>query len=733
MTRRLAILILALGLLVGFCRAQTTTSTRPVALATRVDQPPKLDGSLTDPVWLTAHAITEFRQQEPREGEPATEKTEVRILYTSRAVYFGIICFDSKPDLLLATELRRDVSLDLDDSFEIAIDSAHDRRNAYVFQINPLGTQRDGVINEEQQNFMGDFDPGWDGVWISSARRTPSGWSATIEIPFSTLNLNASGDIVLGLNFKRFIRRLNEQDLWSAWPRIFGITRISEAGELRGIQDIRSKRLLIVKPYALAGFQHLPPSAAGSGLEPGTSMQHTGGVDVKVGLRSNLVANFTANTDFADADVDLQQFNLTPYKLFFPEKRQFFLENAGIFNFSLSGDADTLFFSRNVGIDPNTGQEVPINGGGKITGKLAGFDVGVLEANTRASGPNPSANFGVLRLKRSLFGESYVGAMLVDKRSGSPADPMNQAGGFDARFVFRKHISVKAFAAATRGSQSLPDEGIAGFTAQYNSNLIDLSGGYRRVGRNFNPEAGFLIYNDCKCRFVDGAFKPRPHIPGVRELHFETIWLARNDLEGPIKNEFWQGNAGIFFNNGAYSDNNIAEGNIQRITSPFNIYKSIEIPVGEYHWIRHQVSYGSAADRRLTWNASERWGGYYTGQLNELRAQGNYRVNERVSFSLSEQWNRFRLPEGNFSIMVGSLQTNYAFSRFLFLSAVLQMDTANAQAASANLRLRWNYRPDSDLYVIYTAGQRFASLAAANPLQLMEHRVAVKFTYSWSP
>lgn len=702
------------------------------AVAIRVENAPKLDGSLSDLAWLSAPAITDFRQREPNEGERATERTEVRILYTSRALYFGIACFEAEPAHITASELRRDVTQELDDYFEIAIDSRHDRRNAYVFQINPLGTQRDGLITEEQGGGEGDFDAGWDGVWTSATQRTNSGWTATIEVPFSTLNIISSSDIVLGVNFKRFIRWKNEEDLWSAWRRPFGITKISEAGDISGFHDIRSGRLLIVKPYVLGGFSHLPPAAAANGLAPGTTVQHTGGVDVKFGVRSNLVANLTVNTDFADADVDLNQFNLTPYKLFFPEKRQFFLENAGIFDFRMSGDADQLFFSRNVGIDPVTGQEVPINGGGKLTGKLAGFDVGLLDVETRANGPNPYANYSVARLKRSLFGDSYIGAMAVDKRSGNPGDPVNQAGGFDAHLVFKKQLNVQAFAAASRGAQPLPDEGIAGYTAFLSSNLFDLSGGQRRVGRNFNPEAGFLEFNDCWCQFIDGTVKPRPHVLGIRELQFEGLIITRHDLEGPMKNEQWQGTFRANFQNGAYTDDDLWDVRTQRLTSPFNIYKNINIPVGEYRFARHQLTYGSPQNRRFTWNLYERFGTYYTGRLNEARAGFNYRANEHISFSFSQQWNRFRLPQGNFSVVFGSLQTNYAFSRFLFFSAVLQMDTANPQAASANLRLRWNYRPDSDVFFIYTAGQRFASLAAANPAQLLEHRVAVKFTYSWS-
>src|SRR5215469_3949347 len=359
------------------------------AQATRIEHPPKLEGTLNDPAWQMASPITNFLQKEPFEGQPPTEKTEVRILFDKHSVYFGVLCFDSEPSKIVASELRRDVSQELDDYFEIIIDSAHDLRNGYIFQTNPLGTQRDALITEEQrtESDTGDGDPGWDGVWTSEARITKQGWTATVAIPFSTLNFMQSRDVVWGVNFKRFIRRKNEEILWSGWRRALGAARISQAGELHGISDIGSGRLFIVKPYGLTGFSHFPPSAAGTGYTPGTSALYTGGVDVKVGLRSNLVANFTVNTDFADADVDTLQFNLTPYKLFFPEKRQFFLENAGVFNFPLGVDSnDLLFFSRNIGIDPITGEEVPINGGGKVTGSIDGFQVGAMDVETRSSG-----------------------------------------------------------------------------------------------------------------------------------------------------------------------------------------------------------------------------------------------------------------------------------------------------------------------------------------------------------
>ena len=707
------------------------------AHAVRVEHAPRLDGTIDDPLWREATPISEFLQREPFEGQSPTEKTEVRVLYTKSEVFFGVTCFDSAALGIVATELRRDVSQELDDYFEIIIDSAHDHRNAYVFQVNPLGTQRDALITEEQrtQNSLGDGDPGWDGIWTSQARVSPSGWTLTVGIPFATLNFMQSRDVIWGINFKRFIRRKNEEDLWSSWKRMFGSARISQAGELHGISDIGSGRLFIVKPYVLTGFSHFPQAAMGTGLTPGLRALHTGGLDVKLGLRSNLVANFTVNTDFADADVDAQQFNLSPYKLFFPEKRQFFLENAGVFSFPLAGETDLLFFSRQIGIDPVTGEQVPINAGAKVTGSVGQFELGAMDVNTRSSGPNPWANFAVARAKYALWSGSYIGAMGIDKRSGSASDTFSQSSGVDTRLVFFRNLVVNGFASQTRTqgiSSSQADVG-AGFS--YETSWFESSFDHRKIGSNFNPEVGFLERTNCICDFMDAALKPRPKWKGLRELNFEGFLFHAPDTHHVLQTQEWQATFRGEFNNGSYTDEDIVDVFTQKLTEPFNIYKNVFLPVGDYHWTRHQLTYGSPQDRRLTASFFERFGTYYNGGLNEARVRSTYRANERLSFNFSQQWNRFRLPvtSGNFSVLVGSLQTNYSFSRFLTLSTLAQMNTANREAVNANIRLRWNYRPDSDLYVIYTAGQAFASLVSSNPPQFYENRLAIKFTYSWRP
>ena len=698
-----------------------------IAEAARVDQAPRLDGTLDDPLWQSAKPITDFRQREPLEGEPATEKTEVRILYTRHAVYFGIHCYDSAPARIVATELRRDLGQDLDDHFEILINSNHDRRGGYVFEVNPLGTQSDGLVVEEQSGSEGaDFDSGWDGVWTSEARITQDGWTATVEIPFTTLNFTKSKDVVWGLNFKRFIRRKNEEDLWAAYRRTWGIAKVSEAGELTGITDIGSGRLFVVKPYGLAQYDKQ------TGQDPKFPL--TGGLDVKYGIRSNVVLNLTGNTDFSATDVDQQQFNLTPFPIFIPEKRQFFLENAGIFSFNM-GDQDQLFFSRQIGIDSVTGNQVPINGGAKLTGTIGRLQFGVMDVDTRSSGPNPYANYAVIRLKESLWSGSYVGVMGIDKRSGDLLDSFNQTGGIDTRLVFFKDWFVDAHLAGTQSPGSPSGNSDVGASLSYRANWVEGRFTRRKIGPNFNSEVGFIERTDSNETYGDLTFKARPKIAGVRELQFEGFLLHAPDTHGVVQTQEWQGTFRAEFNNGAYTDNDIADVFTQRITTPLHIYKDVFIPNGLYHFARHQLTYGSGQDRRFTFNFFERFGGYYGGTLNEFRVRANYRPTAKFSISASETWDRFRLPllNGNFSVVLASLQGNYSFNRFLTFTSLIQVDTSNAQAVSANVRLRYNYRPDSDLYIVYNVGTQFASIAPANPPQVRESRFAVKWTYSFNP
>lgn len=722
--RRLLLLLLLPGSLLKVSAQLPSTGPR-TASAARADHPPRLDGSLDDPLWADAPFVSDFRQREPLETQPATEKSEVRILYDARHLYIGIHCYDSAPSAIVATQLRRDVSQDLDDNFAVAIDSTFSHRNAYVFQVNPLGTQRDGRIVEELSPLGGDsiIDPSWDGLWTSAAKITSDGWTATIDIPFSTLNFRGASVAAWGLNFRRFIRRKNEEDEWSGFRRIFPFWRISQAGQLKGLDGIESGGLLVVKPYGLVGAQ----SVSG---QPWSTL-HSGGVDVKYGLARNLVALATVNTDFSDADVDQQQFNLTPFPIAIPEKRRFFLENSDIFDFLL-WNQDLLFFSRQIGIDPNTGQEVPIDAGGKIAGHVAGLDLGVMDVRTRAVGPNPDANYSIVRVKRPLTPGSYIGFIATDKESGNPLDPYNRSGGLDAKFILFKNLNLRGYYAETWSPGLHSDNAAFGGRLTYANNWVNIYAGRGITEKNFNAEVGFLSRTGVESTIVQATLTPRPHFWNLREVDIGGLLDSNPSTSGTLNFQEVAPIIQFQFNNGAEIDTSLQDMIAQTLPAPLHLYKDISIPAGSYRFASHKLSYTSAGGARFTYSGSFLWGDYYSGTLKTATATAQYRPNANLALALNNTLNVFRLPTGNFNIALSGLQVSYAFTRFLNLTTFLQSDTAQAKAASANIRLRYTFRPDSDLYVIYNLGTRFQTLAAGNPLPIREAKFVVKLTYSWS-
>ena len=696
-----------------------------VAVAVQTDRPPKLDGTLNDPLWRIASVVTDFRQREPLETRPATEKTEVRILFDARHIYFGIYCHDQAPRNIVATQLRRDLSQDLDDNFAIIIDPTLSHRNGYVFEVNALGTQRDGEVVEEQAPPPPDsiVDSSWDGLWNSAAMITDDGWTATIEIPLSTLNFHGGSDVTWGINFRRFIRRKNEEDHWSGYYRVFGFWRLSQAGVLQGLKGIESGRLLVIKPYGLLGAQ----SFSGQPWEA----LHTGGVDVKYGLTSNLIALGTVNTDFSDADVDQQQFNLTPFPILIPEKRRFFLEDEDVFNFAL-WNQDLLFFSRQIGIDPVSGREVPIDVGGKVAGHAAGLDLGFMDVKTRDENFAPYANYSIARVKKPLTPGSYIGFIAANKESGSPFDPYNRSGGVDAKFVVFRNLNLRGYYAKS-WTQGLGGENAAfGGRLTYANNWFNIYAGHGVTEKNFNAEIGFVTRINDEPTIVQANLTPRPHTLGIRELDLGGFVFHDPNTAGQLIYKEWSPAISVVFNDGAEIDSNPQDVVYQLLVQPLHLYKNISIPVGGYMFTEHQFAYTSSGNHRITYKGNFQWGDYYTGTLKSAIFTAQYRPNKHLALAINDTLNVFRLPQGDFSIELAGLQVSYAFNRFLNLTTFLQADTAQTQAASANVRLRYTFRPDSDLYVIYNAGPRFQSLVAGNPALVREQRFAVKATYSWS-
>jgi len=717
------LLVLATASLLG--QTVPSSSGSRIAIAVRTDHPPKLDGTLNDPLWISTPVIADFRQREPLETQPATEKTEVRILFDSKHIYFGIYCHDDRPKDIVSTQLRRDLSQDLDDNFAVLIDPTRSHRNGYIFEVNPLGTQRDGEIIEERSPPQDDsiVDASWDGLWNSAAKITVDGWTATIEVPFNTLNFHGGSDVTWGINFRRFIRRKNEEDEWSGYYRIFGLWRVSQAGTLQGLKGIESGRLLIVKPYGLLGAESLTG-------QPWSAL-HTGGVDVKYGLTSNLNALGTVNTDFSDADVDQQQFNLTPNPIQIPEKRRFFLEDSDVFDFLL-WNQDLLFFSRQIGIDPVSGQQVPIDAGAKVAGHVGGFDLGVMDVKTRAEDFAPYANYTVARVKKPLTPGSYIGFMATDKESGNPLDPYNRSGAVDAKFVLFGNLNLRGYYAKSWTENLVGNNTALGGRLTYANNWFNIYAGHGVTEKNFNAEMGFVTRTDDQPTIFQWNFTPRPHALNIRELDFGAFVNHDPNTAGQLIYKEWSPAIRVLFNDSSEIDSTPQDVVYQLLVQPLHLYQNISIPAGGYRFTEHQVAYTSSGNRRVTYAGSFQWGDYYTGTLKSATLTAQYRPNAHLALGVNDTLNVFRLPQGNFNIELAGLQVSYAFNRFLNLTTFLQADTAQTQAASANVRLRYTFRPDSDLYVIYNTGTRFQSLVAGNPIPVREQRFAVKLAYSWS-
>src|SRR5215216_1890579 len=488
---------------------QAEVSTVRRIKAIRTAEEIRIDGMLNEAAWGQAVPASDFRQEDPNEGAPATEKTEVRVLYDDKYFYVGIRAFDAESDKVNARELTRDASFSNDDKIEILLDTYHDRRNAYRFAVNPLGTQQDALITDEGR----DLNLSWDAPWISAGRIDQSGWIVEIAIPLTTLRFTEGAD-TWGLNFARIIRRKNEENLWTSWQRSFGLERVSQAGELIGVEEIKRRRLLQVKPYASGGWREGVPLIGEPGFDAG--MQAKAGLEVaKIGITPSLTAEFTANPDFGQAEVDTQIVNLSRFSVFFPEKRDFFLENAGIFLFGRA-EANQLFFTRRIGLTDD-GAPVPIDYGAKITGKIGPYNIGFFQVQTRKLGDRasefgvPRQQFTIARVKRDLLERSYIGAMFVNRQgaTSSTGTKYNRGAGLDVEFNVTDHYQLKAFlmGTATPGVRSSFLSGR--IDSRFENNLWRLINVYEDIGSNFNPEVGFVERKAIQQYFGQLAYKPR--------------------------------------------------------------------------------------------------------------------------------------------------------------------------------------------------------------------------------
>ena len=681
--------------------------------ATRLEGPFDLDGRLDDAIYDRVPGVGGFIQAVPLEGEPASEATEVWVFYDDDTLYVAGRCWDSQPDRMVANEMRRDhFGIHNNENLAVILDTFYDRRNAFFFYLNPIGGFFDGLITNELN-----VNRDWTAVWDSRAARFENGWTMEMAIPFKTLRYAGGGPQVWGINFRRIVRWKNEMSYLTGVPAALGpraITKISSAGTLVGVEAPASSRTVEVKPYLIG-------DGAGSRTGSGSLEREYGGdygVDAKVGITSGLTADLTWNTDFAQVEADAQQINLTRFSLFFPEKREFFLEGQGIFSFGTASRAPpsgstrfgqpsstpVLFFSRQVGIAD--GQAVPILGGGRVTGKLGDYSVGALAIRSGASSVAgaPETDFSVLRLTRDILNRSTVGVIGTYRSNTASGLGRNLVWGMDARFGFFENLDIQTYAAWTQNE--LEDKTGISYLGQldYNGDRYGLKAERLAVGDGFDPGIGFLRRRDFRRNYAEARFSPRPHsISWLRKIGWTGSLDYTTDNVGNLETRIFSWRTNVELENGDRLNLNAAR-NREVLSEEFllDADEGIGVGVGAYDFDHVRVSYQGGPQRRISGNFAYQQGGFFSGTRREAAWRGRVELTTRFSLEPAVSLNRIALPTGDYDTGLLASRINYTLSPRSFLAAYFQYNTA-ANSLSTNIRFRWEYEPGSDIFVVYNS------------------------------
>lgn len=676
------------------------------AIAFRAASSIQIDGLLDEPAWQSLPTIGELLQREPREGARATENTEVRLLYDNANLYIGVFCHDSGPDGIIATQMSRDADLSPDDRIEILLDTFRDRRNAFYFSTNPSGALVDGLIIENNQQINRE----WDAIWDVRARRVDGGWSAEFEIPFKSLNFNQNR-LLWGFNISRTIRRKTEEARW-AGPRLdIRFTQVAEAGEIEGLLGLEQGRGLDIRPYTSGSWVYTPSPRR-------HSTEKDVGADIIYNITPSLKLTGTINTDFAETEVDNRQINLTRFPLFFPEKRSFFLENAGVFNFGGGGGGTggggggggnelIPFFSRRIGL--LAGREVPILAGLKLTGKVGRYDVGVLDMRTRDSNLVEARNFFVTRVKRNVLTQSYVGGIYTE---GNPADRSSaRTYGADVRLGTtrflggRRNFNIDGYALKVSNEGVKGKTGSYGFAVGYPNDTMNLSVDWRKIERNFRPALGFVQRTDISRLNTTSNFGIRPrNLFGLRRIFFQLMVNRFVRLDhGQVESwRIFTAPVHLTWNSGDRFEVN-ANPQFERLFEPFEISRRVTLPPGDYRFIRYRVEFYTSPNR--PWKVDTTWwfGTYWSGRADQLSGQFQYKWAPHLDTSFRYDQTFARLKEGNFAARIFSLRANYSFTPLLTLSNLAQFDN-DSKNLGWQSRIRWILRPGREIFLVFNQG-----------------------------
>ncbi len=702
---------------------------KPTIRAIKLTEPLHVDGTLDEEVYTKYPSFGGLIQVAPKYGAEQTERTEVWVMYDTDHMYVTCRCWDSAPpDKWIANELRRDTNqLRQNDHIGVMFDTFYDRRSGFLFYTNPLGARADYSVVDE-----GGSNTDWNPVWESKTGRFDGGWTVEMAIPFKSLRYRSGPDQTWGIQLRRSVRRKNEwayltlvpQNL--AGPQAFN--RISAGGTLVGLDLPPAGKNLELKPYAISRL------TTDRIRTPPVSNDVTGdiGGDVKYGLTANLTADLTVNTDFAQVEIDEQQVNLTRFNLFFPEKRDFFLEGRGVFDFARGGVVGAtfspaittsiqpyLFYSRRIGL--NNSRVIPIEAGGRLTGKVGKYGVGIMNIETGdepVSATRPT-NFSIVRVKRDILKRSSIGAMFTNRSAAASVPGSNQGYGVDAAFSFFQNVGVGAYYARTETPRRHEDDdsyqGLVDYAAdRYGAHLE-----YLKVGTNFNPEVGFVSRVGFRRTYGTLRFSPRPaSIKAVRKFTYQGSFDHFDNGAGVLETQIAAGSFNTEFEN-SDTFTVTATREYELLVRPTPV-AGVTFPAGRYEFNNALVSYGFGSQRRVSGAVSLQAGQFYDGTITSVAyttgglAPARVTVLKQFSLEPSVQISRVESPRGNYTTKVLRTRADYGFSPLMFASALLQYSSGD-NAFSSNLRFRWEYRPGSELFVVYTDERDTTSDRLARP------------------
>ena len=704
-----------------------------VGWATLVDEAPTIDGFIDDAVWARAEPFTGFVQQAPIVGNPATERTEIRILYDESAIFIGAILYDSEPDEILVTDSRRDSGLGGMDSFQIIFDTYHDRQNGFVFGTNPAGIEFDGQVTNEGGGMRGGgratsnvgsgagFNRNWDASWTVRTRVTDVGWTAEFEIPLSSLRYGTKPQ-VWGVNFQRNISRSREQLFWAPIGQVYNLYRLSQAGELHGL-ELEEPRNLKVTPYAVGSASRTYTNP----VETEADLDGAFGLDVKYGVTPSLTLDLTYNTDFAQVEVDEQVVNLTRFNVRFPEKRPFFLENAGLFAAGKPGV--DLFFSRRIGVDASTRAAVPILGGARMSGRAGQFNLAFLTMQTdrllaTESLVDPRAvltpynNYSMVRVSRELPNRSSLGAIVVNRDamgSGSASDDWNRTFGLGGRLGAGQYTDLRGFISRTVTPGESGDEMAYNLRGEYRRGGLENSVEYTQVGDGFNPEVGFLRRGSFRSSDFRIAWRYQaPNIAWLRQLNPHTQLTTFWDLDGFKEEQIWHMHLPVDFENG-WGFSPLVDVNSEGFQVPFEISPGVVVPAGEYDYVHTEARVSTDSRRTVSFSTNLVLGGFLSGTQTSINNTLRVRSGGKFTASMGWTWQEIDLPWGAFVTNLGQARFNYSFTpQVNFQSLIQYNDRDENWSGYLRFALLNASGAGSGLFIVYNATQALEGLGPIN-------------------